>query len=59
VLFRDRDAHEPELGERLDDVIGKAVLAVELLRHRRDPLLGEVANRLPEQLVVVRELEVH
>jgi hypothetical protein len=59
VLLRNRDAHEPELGERLDDLVGKAMLPVELLRDGCDPLLGEVPNRLPQQLVVVREVEVH
>jgi len=35
------------------------MLPVELLRDGCDPLLGEVPNRLPQQLVVVRKVEVH
>jgi hypothetical protein len=38
---------------------GKPVLAVELLGDGRDPLLRELAHRLPQQLVVVRKVEVH
>ena len=53
VLLRDRDAHQPELGEPRDDVVREAVLAVELLRDGRDPLLGEGANRRAEQLVLL------
>ena len=44
VLLRDRDAHEPELGEPGDELVGEAVLAVELLGDRGDPLLGELAD---------------
>jgi hypothetical protein len=38
---------------------GKAVLAVELLGDGRDPFDREVAHGLPEQLVVLRKVEVH
>ena len=48
VFLGDRDAHEPELGQLRDEVVGEAVLAVELLGDRRDPLLGELAHGLPE-----------
>ena len=59
VLLGDRDAHEPQLGQLGDDLVGEAVLAVELLRHRRDPLLGERAHGLAQELVLGREVEVH
>jgi hypothetical protein len=35
------------------------VLAVELLRDGRDPLHREVADRPPQELVLVREIQVH
>ena len=49
----------PELAELLDDLVRERLRAVELLRDRRDLLLGEVAHRAPDQLVVVGEIEVH
>ena len=36
----------PSSARLRDDLVGEAVLAVELLRHRRDPLLGERAHGL-------------
>ena len=45
VLLRDRDAHEPELGEARDDVVREAVLAVELLGDRRDLRLARTRAR--------------
>jgi len=44
VLLRKRDAHQVELAEPADDVVGKGVCAIELLGHRRDLLFREVAN---------------
>ena len=38
VLLRDRHAHQPELGQLGDELVREAVLAVELLGDRRDPL---------------------
>jgi hypothetical protein len=59
VFLGDRNTHEPEFGETRDDVVGKSMLAVELLRDRGDPLLRELADRAAEQLVLVGEVEVH
>ena len=58
-LLRNGQAHEPEPRQLLHELVGKAVLAVELLGDRRDALLGELANGAPDELVLVRELEVH
>ena len=35
------------------------MLAVELLGDRCDLLLGEVADRAPDELLLLREVEVH
>jgi len=59
VLFRDRDAHESELRELGDDFVGEAVLPVELFRDRGDPFRCELANRPADELVLLREVEVH
>ena len=59
VLLGDRHAHQPELGELRDELVREAVLAVELLGGRRDPLLGELANGGADELVLGREVEVH
>ena len=59
VLLRNRDAHEPQLGKLGDDVVGKAMLAVELLRDRRDAPLREIAHGAAEQLVLFGKIEIH
>ena len=59
VLLRERDAHQPELAELLDDRVRERLRAVQLLRDRRHLALGEVAHRAADQLVVVGEIEVH
>ena len=59
VLLRERDAHQPELAELGDDLVGEALLAIQRLGHRRHLALGEVADGAADQLVVVREVEVH
>ena len=59
VLLRERHAHQPELGQLRDQLVREAVLAVELLGGRRDPLLGELANGGADELVLGREVEVH
>ena len=53
------DAHQPERGELLDEVVGEAVLAVELLGDGRDSLDGEVAHRPPDELVLGSKVEIH
>lgn len=42
-----RDAHQIELTETLDDLVRKALGAVEMLGDGGDLALGEVADRLP------------
>ena len=59
VLLRERDAHQPELPELLDDRVRERLRAVQLLRDRSHLPLGEVAHRAADQLVVVGEIEVH
>ena len=49
----------PSAGQLLDELVGKAMLAVELLRDGRHPLLRELADGAPDELVLFRELEVH
>ncbi len=58
VGLRDRHAHQAELGHFGDELVRKALLAVELLRDRRDALDREPAHRLAEERVLVVEIEV-
>ena len=46
------------LGELLDGCVGKTVLPVEFLRHRRRTLLGELAHGAPDELVLL-QLKIH
>ncbi len=59
VLLRERDPHQPELAELLDDRVREGLRAVQLLRDGSHLPLGEVAHRAADQLVVVGEIEVH
>jgi hypothetical protein len=59
VLLRDGHPHQPELGKLRHELVREAVLPVELLRKRRNAGLGELANGAPEELVLLREIEVH
>ncbi len=59
VLLGERDSHQVELAELLDDLVGEGLRAVELLGDRRDLALGEFAHRAPDQLVLGGEVEVH
>jgi hypothetical protein len=59
VLLRDRHPHQPELGHLHDELVREAMLAVELLRDRRDLFLGELAHGAADELVLGREVEVH
>ena len=49
----------PSSASSADQVVREAVLAVELLGDRRDLLLGEVADRAPDELLLFGEVEVH
>ena len=59
VLLRDGDAHQPELGHLLDELVREAVFAVELRGNGLDPLGRELAHGAAQELVLVREVEVH
>jgi hypothetical protein len=59
VLLRERDAHQAQVAELGDDLVREALLAIELLRHRPDLLLGEVADGAADQLMLVVKVEVH
>src|SRR5690606_12967535 len=50
---------QPELAQPRDDLVREALLAIELLGHGRDLLLGEVADRAADQVVLGRQVEVH
>jgi hypothetical protein len=58
VFLRDRHTHQAEVGELGDELVGKAVLSVELLGNRRDPRLGEFAHGVADELLLGREVEV-
>jgi hypothetical protein len=58
-LLREGDPHPAELAHPRDQVVGEGLRPVELLGHRRDLLVGELANGLLEQAVVVGEVEEH
>ena len=59
VLLRDRQAHQPELAELGDELVREARLAVELLGHRRHLLPRELAHGVADELLLLREIEVH
>ena len=58
VLLGVGHAHQTELAELLDDLVGEAVLAVELLRDRSHLLLGEVAHEALNVSLLVCEIEI-
>src|SRR5262249_35473484 len=59
VLLGDRDAHEAELPELRDEVVGEPAFAIELLRHRSDAIPCERPDGVSDQLVLWSEVEVH
>ena len=58
VLLRDRHAHQAEVRELGDEVVGEAVLSVELFGDGCDPGLGELAHGVAHELLLGREVEV-
>ncbi len=54
-LLRERQAEQAHLGHPGHHFVGEGVLGVVLCGHRRDHALGEVADRLGQLLVFVRE----
>ncbi len=59
VLLRDRQAHQPELAQFRDELVGEARLAVELLGDRSDPLASELPDGVADELLLLREVEIH
>ena len=59
VLLRDRHPHQPEVGQLGDELVGEALLAVELLGDRSYAIERELSYRVPQQLVLGREVEIH
>ena len=59
VFLGDRHAHQPELGELRDELVGEAGLPVELFGDRRDALLRELANGGADEFVLLGQVEVH
>ena len=49
----------PSSASSRDELVREALLAVELLGDRRDPLERELPHRVAEQLVLGLEVEVH
>jgi hypothetical protein len=59
VLLGDADAHEPEVGELRQQLVGEAVLAVPFRRLWGDLALGNLARKHLDRPLLGRELEVH
>ncbi len=59
VLLRDREAHQAELAELGDELVWKPPLEVELGRNGCDAVLCKRADRVANQLLLGREVEVH
>jgi hypothetical protein len=59
VLLRVRDAHQAELAELRDDLVGEALLAVELLGDGADLAVREVAHQPPDLLLLLAQVELH
>ncbi len=53
------DAHPSQLTHPAHDLGREGLGAVELLGHRGDLALGEIAHRTPQQLVVIWQIEEH
>ena len=59
VLLRQRAAEEADLGELRDDPAVHPLRAIPVARVRHDLAVAERAGRLPDQLLLLREREVH
>ena len=58
ILRRERDPHQAQLAELRDELVGEALLAVQLGGDGRHLLAREVAHRVPQQPLLVAQLEV-
>jgi hypothetical protein len=59
VLLRDGHPHQAELGELGDELVRETVLTIELGRDGRDPRLRELAHGVSDELLLLRQVEVH
>ena len=58
-LLGERDSHQTEVGHLRDELVREPRLAVDLLGDGCDPVDGEPADRLAEELVLGRKVEIH
>ncbi len=58
-LFREKDAEQTELGGLGHDFPRELLALVELHHVRPDLALGELAHRVPQELLVFRKAEIH
>ena len=59
LLLRVGHAHEVHLGQLRQELVRETVVAVEFGRDRRHLGLGELPDRVPDQLLLIGQLEVH
>ena len=59
VLLGEGDAHQAEIAELLDDLVGEGLGAVQLFGDGRDLAHGEITDCLPEQALLVSQIKVH
>ena len=59
VLLGDTHAHEPELGELRDQLVGEPMVTVPVGRVRDDLRLGELSGQPLDRALVAGQLEVH
>jgi hypothetical protein len=58
ILRRERDPHQAQLAELRDELVREALLAVQLGGDGCHLLAREVAHRIPQQTLLVTQLEV-
>ena len=59
LLLRVRHAHEVHFGQFRQKLMRETVVAVEFGRDRRHLSLGELPDSIPDQLLLIGQLEVH
>src|SRR5262249_39931814 len=59
VLGRHRDSRQTELPRCPEEVLRKISRLVDRGRAGLDGLLGKLPNRVPEELLILRQLEIH
>ena len=58
VILRERDPHQAQLAQLRNELIGEALLAVQLPGDRRHLLARELAHHVAQQALLVAQLEV-